>query len=314
MAAKAPATGSSRRGSLFLRSTGCGLAARDFAILVFVCLVWAASNVLSKLVVGDWGVPPLFYAAVRFALVAAVTLPWLRPMPRPFWRLLLIGLGMGAGNFALLFIGLQTASPSAAAVVLQVGVPITTLLSFVLLGETLGGRRLLGTALTLAGAIAVMWNPGGFHLSTGLWFIAGAAATGSLGAVLMKQMEDVEPLRFQAWVSFVSLWPLALGTLLFEADHIEHAKSAGWPLVGAILFSALVVSVVAHTTYYRLIQRYEANLLAPLTLMTPLATITLGILITGDRFDLRMGIGTLLALAGVLLIARERTAPPCSTG
>ena len=40
---------------------------RDFLILVFVCLVWGYSNVLSKTVVGTWGVPPLFFAAVRFA-------------------------------------------------------------------------------------------------------------------------------------------------------------------------------------------------------------------------------------------------------
>jgi drug/metabolite transporter (DMT)-like permease len=37
--------------------------------------------------------------------------------------------------------------------------------------------------------------------------------------------------------------------------------------------------------------------------MGPLFTIFFGILITGDRFDLRMGIGTALALAGVFIIA-----------
>jgi len=292
------------------------LSARDFAILVFVCLTWATSNVVSKLVVGDWDVPPLFYAAVRFAVVVAVTLPWLRPAPRPFWRLLLVGLGMGAGNFALLFVGLQTASPSAAAVVIQVGVPITTLLSFVVLGERLGGRRLAGTALTLAGALAVMWNPGGLHLSAGLWFVAAAAAAGSLGAIVMKQMDGIEPLRFQAWVGFISLWPLLVGTFALEADPVARAAAAGWPFVAAVLFSALVVSLVAHTAYYRLIQRYDANLLSPLTLMTPLATIALGVAVTGDRVDARMAAGTLLALAGVLLIAREPKRPEasCSAG
>ena len=108
---------------------------RDFLLLVLICLVWGYSNVLSKIVVGNWGVPPLFFAAVRFAVVIAATIPWLLPMPRPRWRILVIGLLMGAGNFALLFIGLQTASPSAAAVVIQIGVPFTTLLSIVMLGS-----------------------------------------------------------------------------------------------------------------------------------------------------------------------------------
>lgn len=276
---------------------------RDFALLVGICLVWAFSNVLSKIVVGDWQVPPLGYAAIRFAVVVAVTLPWLLPAPRPLWRILLVGVLMGAGNFALLFIGLQTASPSAAAIVIQVSVPITTLLSVLMLGERIAWRRGLGIVLTLAGALVVIWNPEGVALSRGLWFVAAAGATGSLGAVLMKQMGEIRPLQFQAWVGFSSLLPLGIGSALFETGQVEHAVAAGWPFVAIVLFTALVVSVVSHTAYYGLIQKYEANLLAPLTLMTPLATIALGVLITGDRFDLRMAIGTLLALCGVLIVA-----------
>ena len=43
-----------------------------------------------------------------------------------------------------------------------------------------------------------------------------------------------------------------------------------------------------------------------LTLMTPLMTIGLGVLITHDHFDLRMGLGASLALAGVLIVALRR--------
>lgn len=276
---------------------------RDFLLLVLICLVWGYSNVLSKIVVGTWGVPPLFFAAVRFLVVIAATLPWLLPMPRPRWRILVIGLLMGAGNFALLFIGLQSASPSAAAIVIQIGVPFTTFLSIVMLGERIHWRRGLGIALTLAGVLLVVWNPDGVALSAGLWFVVGAAFTGSLGAVLMKQVEDVAPLRFQAWVGLVSFLPLALATALFESGQWSSAAAVGWPFVAAVLFAALVVSVVGHTSYYGLIRRYEANLLAPLTLMTPLFTIAFGVMLTGDRLDMRMVAGAMLALAGVLVVA-----------
>ena len=70
-----------------------------------------------------------------------------------------------------------------------------------------------------------------------------------------------------------------------------------------MLYSVLVVSVLGHTTYYGLIQRYEANLIAPLTLMSPLMTIVLGIWLTGDHFDMRMAFGAALALVGVFIIA-----------
>jgi drug/metabolite transporter (DMT)-like permease len=282
---------------------------KDFALLVAICLIWGASNVVSKIVVGHWQVPPLFFAAVRFALVLLVTLPWLMPMPRPVWRILLVGICMGAGNFALLFMGLQTSSPSAVAVVIQAGLPITTLLSIVMLGERIHWRRGLGITLTLVGVVIVVWKPG-FALSPGLLFILGAAFAGSLGAIVMKQMDQIAPLRFQAWVGLTATIPLTLLSLLFEDGQWASAVAAGWPFIAAVLFSALIVSVCAHTAYYGLIARYEANLLAPLTLITPLSTIGLGVLITGDQLDGRMIIGSALALLGVLIVAVRRSKAP----
>ncbi len=289
---------------------GAAMRMRDFLLLALICLIWGFSNVLSKIVVGGWGVPPLFYAALRFAIVFVVTLPWLRPAPRPYWRIVAIGLLMGGGNFALLFIGLQTATPSAAAIVVQAGLPMTTLLSIVMLGERIHWRRWLGIALTLVGVVLVIWSPKGVALSLGLWFVLASAFAGSLGAILMKQMEQVAPLRFQAWVGLASVVPLTIGSALVEHGQWSSALAVGWPFAAAMLFAALVVSVFAHTAYYGLIGRYEATLLAPLTLMTPLATIALGVLITGDHLSGRMLVGAALALLGVLVVALRPSRAP----
>jgi drug/metabolite transporter (DMT)-like permease len=279
---------------------------RDFFLLVAVCLIWAFNNVLSKIIVTDWDIPPLFYAALRFAVVALIMWPWLLPMPRPAWRIVAIALCLGGGSFALLFVGLQTVSPSAAAIILQLGVPFTMLLSVLVLGERIHWRRGLGIALTLLGVLIVTWRPGGLSLSTGLWFVAASAFAGAAGAVLMKQVEGVKPFRFQAWVGLVSATALTLASALLEEGQWTAASANGWPLVAAVLFTALIVSIGAHSVYYYLIDRYEANLLAPLTLMTPLATIGLGVLITHDHFDLRMAIGGGLAMLGVLIVAMRR--------
>ena len=279
---------------------------RDFALLALVCLIWASNNIVSKFVVSTLGVPPLFYASARFLVVAVAVSPWLWPPPRPLWRLIVIALLMGGGNFAFVFMGLKTATPSASAVVGQLGVPITTLLSVAMLGERIRWRRGLGIALTFAGAMLVMWNPHGFAVSIGLIYVLIAAALGSLGAVMMKQMPGVRPLQFQAWVGFASLWPLIALSGLFEPGQLAAGLHAGWPFVAAALFSGLVVSVIGHTLYYALIQRYETNLISPLTLMTPLATIALGVMITHDPFDLRMATGSAVALLGVLVIALRR--------
>jgi O-acetylserine/cysteine efflux transporter len=282
---------------------------RDFLMLVAICLVWAVNSVVSKVVVSTWDVPPLFYAALRFGIVVLVTLPWLLPLPRPLWRIGSVGLLLGGGSFALMFIALQTVTASAAAIVIQAGVPITTLLSVLMLGERIHWRRALGISLALAGVLLVVWRPG-FAISGGLLLVLGCATAGSLGAVLAKQMDEIAPLRFQAWLGLTGFVLLAPLTALLERGGWHNALVAGWPFLAVLLFSALIVSVVAHTLYYVLIVRYEANLLAPLTLITPLATIGLGVAFMGDELDTRMSIGAGIALLGVLIVAVRRTHAP----
>ena len=282
---------------------------RDFLMLVAICLVWAVNSVVSKVVVSTWDVPPLFYAALRFGIVVLVTLPWLLPLPRPLWRIGSVGLLLGGGSFALMFIALQTVTASAAAIVIQAGVPITTLLSVLMLGERIRWPRALGISLALVGVLLVVWQPG-FAISGGLLLVLAAAFTGSLGAVLAKQMDEIAPLRFQAWLGLTGFALLAPLTIALERHEWHRAVDAGWPFLATLLYSALIVSVVAHTLYYVLIVRYEANLLAPLTLITPLATIGLGVAFLGDKLDTRMMIGAAIALAGVLIVAVRRTTAP----
>ena len=171
---------------------------RDLLLLLFVCLTWAVHTIISKLVVSGMDIPPLFYAAVRYGLVALLTLPWLVPLPKPLWRTALVGLLMGGGSFALFFTGIKTATPSSSAVVQQLGLPIMTLLSVVMLGERPDRQRWIGSALTFVGAVLVMWDPDGVAWSGGLVFMAAAAFVGSLASVMMKQIHGVRPLQFQA--------------------------------------------------------------------------------------------------------------------
>src|SRR5690606_1656673 len=103
-----------------------------------------------------------------------------------------------------------------------------------------------------------------------------------------------------------SFFVLGAASLAAESGQWVSAAAAGWTFVAMVLYSALVVSVLAHTLYYGLILRYGANLIAPLTLMSPLMAIALGVMLTGDRFDLRMGIGSAVTLSGVLIIAVRR--------
>ena len=279
---------------------------RELALFALVCLIWAVHTVLAKVVLSGMGIPPLYYASLRYCVVLLVMVPWHWPAPRPLWRLIVVGFLMGGGGFALFFMGMKTASPSGSAVVQQLAIPLTALLSLAVLGERIDRRRGIGMFLTFFGAVIVMWEPGGFSLTTGLVLIAGSALVSAGATVLMKQTRGVEPMQFQAWVGLTSSIPLLAVSAMVETGQIERSLAAGWGFVAAVLYSALIVSVVGHTIYYGLIRRHDANLIAPLMVMNPIFTVILGILVTGDAFGPQMWLGSVLALVGVLII----TVPP----
>lgn len=78
--------------------------------------------------------------------------------------------------------------------------------------------------------------------------------------------------------------------------------AAGWRFVAAVLFMGLIVSVVGLTLFLRFLQRYDASLMAALSLLIPLITVVLGVLVLGEPMGGRMFAGMVLACAGVLVI------------
>ena len=54
---------------------------KDFSLLFTVCFVWGLNIVITRWVVFDAAVPPVFFAAIRFLGVAVLLVPFLRPIP-----------------------------------------------------------------------------------------------------------------------------------------------------------------------------------------------------------------------------------------
>ena len=273
----------------------------SIALMVLVNLAWALNTVISKLAVGPLGAPPLFYAAARGMIVVLVLLPLLRPLPAKLGTVMLVGLAISGGSFALLYMGLITATPSAAAIVALSGAPLTVMFAIVLLGERIRWRRALGIGLTFAGVLLTMTGKGGLAMSAGLWLVFASALLGSLGSVFVKRLE-VDSFRLQAWASVASVAFLMPLSLAFEPSPLPAFTAAPWQLAGCLLFAAIAASIGAHGIYYGLLQRHDANVIVPLTLMNPLFTVALGAWLTDDPVGPRLLAGGAVAMIGVAII------------
>ena len=275
---------------------------RDIALLVLLCIVWAGNVIVSRVVVTDMAIPPLFYAALRCVVVLAAMLPWLRWPGKDWWRVAWVTTSVSGGGFALLFIGLQDASPSSAAIVQLSGAPMTVLLAMLILRERVRWRRGLGIALALGGVAIAVASPSGWENSVGLLFVFAGAFVGALGSIYLKTIE-LSARELMAWAGLFSTVLLLPLSLMLESGQAAAGLAAPLELGAALLFSGLVVSVFAHTAYFGLLQRHEAGVVAPITLLTPIFTILMGALITGDDVGAMMLVGAAVAVTGVMVIA-----------
>lgn len=290
---------------------------RDFLALSAVCLIWGLNFVVSKwLVVGDGpggsylGAPPLFLAGFRFGVVALVLSPMLRPVPKQLLGVAAVGVCMGALNFGLLFVGLQYATPSAAAVTIQLVPVFTTILSVIFLGETVGWRRAGGIVLAIIGVVLIAYDPETFALSLGVVLVTGAAFSGSVSNIVIKRIDNIGPWRMQAWMGLVSAPLLLSGSLLFEHGQFEAIASGGWRFAVGMAHTIFLVSMGGFAVFYVMLRRYEASVVAPLTLMAPLWGMGFGVMLYGDAPTWRLFVGGAMAIVGVAVIAIRSGATP----
>ncbi|MGA1729714.1 MAG: DMT family transporter [Steroidobacteraceae bacterium] len=277
------------------------LAPRHFALLVLVCAAWGFN-----LVAIHWGMaqsPPIFLSFLRFATLAVCLVPFLKPRAGDFGWLLLASVCSGGLQFALLFVGISlSGNLSSVAIAGQLGVPFTTLLSILLLGETVRWRRWAGIAMSVAGVGIMGFDPAVLDSPVGLWLVIGGAASGALGVVAVKKAGPVRPLELQAWFAWSSLPVLAALTWWFEDGQLQVLASADHVLLWSVLYSALVSSLFAHTVFFSLVQRYPVSQVMPITLLSPIFSIAFVVTFVGEALGWRIWVGGLLTLAGVLVI------------
>ena len=292
------------------------MSVRDFLLLSAICFVWGLNLVVTRWVIADAGVPPVFFAGVRFAGIALVLFWFLRPIPRNLGMLFLISMGIGAVHFTLLFIGLANAEASSVAVVGQLGVPFSTLLSVMFLGEKVGWRRSTGIALAFGGALLIAIDPENFSLSFGLLYVVASALIGSGAGILMKKMPPISALQMQAWVGLFSFAPLFILSGLTEAGGWQAYMSGGWMVWAATVFAVLGVSVFGHGGFYTLLKRYDVSFISPLTLMTPVWGVVLSLVLLNETLSLQLLLGAVISLSGVFVIVvrPNRVMPEAALG
>ena len=131
----------------------------------------------------------------------------------------------------------------------------------------------------------------------------------AVGAVLIKVVKGVGPLQLLAWFSVVGtavLWPLSLALEDNQTTAFSEETRLSFGL--ALLYSSILVSIVAHSSYYWLIQRLPIYVVSTTGLMTTVIAVIGSILILNEALTIQLLIGGLMTLFGIalILVAKSR--------
>ncbi|WP_455556377.1 EamA family transporter [Comamonas sp.] len=283
-----------------------GLSSADWALALVVIVVWGVNFVVMK-----WGlreISPLLLCALRFVAASLPFVLFVRPPANLPWRLLAAyGLVQGVGQFGLLFVGMQLGMPAGmASVVLQTQAFITLLMAAAFLRERPQTWQWWGLCIAIAGLI-VIGSAHGDSASqmTLLGFLCTVASAAMWAASnLITRHAGVygayEPVPFLVWSSLFPVLPLLLMSLWLEGGMTgmqQQLHAITWRGAGAVAYLALLSTLLGYGLWTRLLQRYPASTVAPLSLLVPVVGLLSAMLLLGESPTWVQWLGT----AGVLL-------------
>jgi drug/metabolite transporter (DMT)-like permease len=252
--------------------------------------------------------PPLFLAALRFAVLAIPTV-LLVPRPRvPLRWLIGYGLGFGTVQFLFLFVAMDAGMPTGlASLVLQASAPFTVLLGAVLLRERMSPRQVVGITLAVVGLLAIAVAQAQAAALIPLVLTLLGALGWAFGNLAARLADPPNPLHLTLWMSVVPPIPLLAASLLTEGAAADWASLRGAvtlegvPGVLSIAYLAILATVLGSGIWTTLMRRYPAGVVAPYSLLVPVVGIALAAAALGERPSAVELVAGVVIVGGVLL-------------
>ena len=216
--------------------------------------------------------PPLLFAALRFALAFFPALFFFK-RPAVAWRnLALYGVLIGAGQFGLLYFAIDGhISPGLASLVIQTQVFFTIGLSMWLASERVLGFQWVALLLATAGMGVIVLHTDGSTTVRGLVLVLLGALSWTLGNMTAKRGAPSNMLAYVVWSSAFAVPPLLLLSWMLEgwdavSAGLHQASAATW---AAVLWQSWGNTLFGYAAWGWLLARHPAATVAPMALLVP---------------------------------------------
>jgi len=285
-----------------------------------VSVFWGANPVAIKIGLAD--APPLRLAWMRFVLGASVVAVWAAAtgrfqgvrVARGEWRILanlslLLTLQVGIMN-----VGTSLTSAAHATIILNTYAVHTVVLAhFMIPGDRLTSRRLLGVLVAYGGTLALVVHQASAGTPTLLGdaiVMASALLLAERTVFLVRAVRTVDPVKLLLSQAVIGAAMFVVLSTLFEPAPMRWT----WRLAAAIVYQGAVVAGFNFVVNIWLLQRYRPSGLAAFFLTQPLFGVLVASAITGERLTPDLLVAALALAAGIGLSREWRRRVPAMSG
>jgi drug/metabolite transporter (DMT)-like permease len=272
--------------------------------------IWGSSFLWIKIAVGEIG--PLTLVAFRllFGLLGLLVVLRLQRQRLPLGRAhlpmyLLMGLFQAMLPISLISWG-ETHIDSGLAAILNGTVPLFAIViaHYWLTDEKMTGMRVLGLVMGFVGVVVLVSDdlrPGALSGSLlGQLAVLAAAASYAMAATFSRRYMRNQPPVVQGTMVLLTGDALAwLAVLGLERPVQTPALPITWL---AVLWLGLLGSCVAYLLFFYLINVWGPTRASVVTYVFPIIGLVLGIVFLNERPDWRLLVGTVLIVAGILVL------------
>lgn len=287
---------------------------RDLTLALLVVTVWGANFTVIKLGLG--GIPPMLLAALRYTFAAIPAILFIKRPAVPWRYIIAYGMTVGTGQFACLFYAMHIGMPaSVASVVLQSQAFFTLLFAAILLKESIKGNQLAGLVIAGLGLYLIGGNIGSqgtaspIPLGPFLLTLLGAAFWACSNIVVRSahkqcssQGGKLDMLGLVVWSSLIPPLPLLAFAMLLDTPKILLAAMTNLNAVSifSVLYLAFLATLFGFYTWNRLLAKYSAGKVAPLSLLVPVAGLITAQIVLGERLAKTQWLGCMIILIGLV--------------
>jgi O-acetylserine/cysteine efflux transporter len=277
---------------------------RNTLLLLLVAFLWGSNNVAAHVISQESH--PLMAGGLRFSITALLLLPWLR-VPRAHLLLILpIALIAGPLHFSLIYMGLgHSDNVGALTVVMQMWVPISTLLAILLLHEKPTRQQAIGLGLAMIGVVIMCFDPHLVDDALSALMCFGATCCWALTIVLTRRAAVLSGLALQAWMALLTGPLLMLFGWLAKPvgfSTILHFSPLYWLLTAFAVFGS---GIFGNVMVFNIVRRYNVAQTTPLLLCAPIFAMICGAVFIQEKFGVQELFGAALVLAAVLIIVKS---------